>query len=269
MKTGIYKITNLVNKKFIIGSGILDTRKRDHFNKLRKNKHCNYYLQEDFNIYGEENFIWEVLEECEHELCISRELYYVLTLNSRNREVGYNIELPGKSRLGIKLSEEHKEKIRQANTGKPSSRKGIPLTEEHKKKIGLGNKGKGGILGRKWTPEFREFFIKKVTGHIVTEETRQKISNSKKGQKMPESMKEKLRGRKKDPDVILKTIKANQKPVLQYTLEGEFIREFESIKEAALYVGLKGGNSLVSYLKDKENRKQCGGFKWEYKLKEI
>jgi group I intron endonuclease len=64
MASGIYKIINLVNNKFYVGSSVnLRTRKAKHFSELRHNKHNNRYLQNAWNNYGEDNFIFVVVEE--------------------------------------------------------------------------------------------------------------------------------------------------------------------------------------------------------------
>lgn len=63
-KSGIYKITCLSNQKFYVGSSVdLHKRKLSHFRELRVNKHLNPQFQYVFNKYGEDNFIFEVLEE--------------------------------------------------------------------------------------------------------------------------------------------------------------------------------------------------------------
>lgn len=62
--SGIYTITNKVTGKLYIGES-LDIYRRwhdEHIPQLRKNRHYNKELQNDFNKYGEENFVFEVLE---------------------------------------------------------------------------------------------------------------------------------------------------------------------------------------------------------------
>lgn len=72
-KLGIYKISSLINKKIYIGSGEnLKRRKAQHWGSLTHNNHFNKKLQNSFNKYGEENFTFEILEECEVEKLIER-----------------------------------------------------------------------------------------------------------------------------------------------------------------------------------------------------
>src|SRR3982750_1406882 len=58
----IYMIMNLANGMAYIGSTVHERRRlRTHMRHLRKNKHQNKALQEDFNAYGEENFTTIIL----------------------------------------------------------------------------------------------------------------------------------------------------------------------------------------------------------------
>lgn len=62
--SGIYTITNKVTGKLYIGES-LDIYRRwhnEHIPQLRKNRHYNKELQNDFNKYGEKNFSFEILE---------------------------------------------------------------------------------------------------------------------------------------------------------------------------------------------------------------
>lgn len=66
MKSGIYQIRNINNNKLYIGSAVnLIKRKNGHFSALFKNKHENNKLQNAYNKYGKETFIFEILEYCE------------------------------------------------------------------------------------------------------------------------------------------------------------------------------------------------------------
>lgn len=60
---GVYKITNIVNLKFYIGStNNLKRRYHCHYCSLRGGYHTNEYLQNSFNKYGEDSFVFEILE---------------------------------------------------------------------------------------------------------------------------------------------------------------------------------------------------------------
>jgi len=111
----IYKITNVLNKKFYIGSSIRFTyRKKQHIYDLRKNTHCNRYLQNAWNKYGERNFIFEIIEDniSEKDL-LEREQYYLDFLKPE-----YNILKETKQHLNrYKLTKEQVDKAVSKNTG--------------------------------------------------------------------------------------------------------------------------------------------------------
>lgn len=57
-----------------------------------------------------------------------------------------------------------------------------------------------------------------------------------------------------------------KKPVLQYDLNGKFIREFDSVLQAGELCGIwKGGISTCL----KGNQRTAGGYVWRYKKEEI
>lgn len=113
-KQGIYCIENKINGKKYIGSSLdVYKRKRSHFSELKNCKHKNRKLQFSYNKHGYDAFIFIVLEFIEDpkELII-REQYYIDKIKPE-----YNINLIANSSLGVKRSEETKEKLRQANLG--------------------------------------------------------------------------------------------------------------------------------------------------------
>ena len=124
MKTGVYLIKNKVNNKFYIGSTAksIDRRFYTHLNSLRKNEHHSEYLQKSWNKYGEDSFIFIILECCDPKDCISREQYYMNTLLPE-----YNICPTAGSVLGAKFNSSEEVKIGQ---------------RARAKKLGLSHKGK-------------------------------------------------------------------------------------------------------------------------------
>lgn len=67
--SGIYQIRNIKNNKRYIGSAInFKSRMNVHFSLLRRNKHHCRYLQNSFSKWGEENFVFEILDFVESEI---------------------------------------------------------------------------------------------------------------------------------------------------------------------------------------------------------
>lgn len=100
----IYKIKNLINGDFYIGSTQnLNKRYYTHLNHIRTNKNTCVKLIRAVNKYGEENFSFEIIEKCSVEDLLNREQYYLDFLNPK-----YNISKKAGSNLGIKRTEETK-----------------------------------------------------------------------------------------------------------------------------------------------------------------
>lgn len=66
---GVYKITNVVNGKFYIGSSKdIKDRWNSHRSDLNGNtRHHSKSLQDDWEKYGESSFRFEILEKCDKE----------------------------------------------------------------------------------------------------------------------------------------------------------------------------------------------------------
>lgn len=75
---GVYQIRNLVNGHLYVGSSrALGFRRTQHFSDLRCQRHHSSYLQRAFNKYGEENFIFEVIEFCDNNDQFTLEQYWI------------------------------------------------------------------------------------------------------------------------------------------------------------------------------------------------
>jgi len=60
----IYKIINVVNNKFYVGSAVnYEKRKARHLWRLRRGDHANKHLQAAWNLYGEKAFLFAVVQE--------------------------------------------------------------------------------------------------------------------------------------------------------------------------------------------------------------
>lgn len=129
MKSGIYAIINTSNGKVYVGQSIdaLD-RINHHKADLKRGDHHNIHLQRAWEQYGEESFVFSILEKCSIEKLDYEEIWWINYFNSTNRDFGYNIEDGGN--LFKTVSEETKRRISEANSN-PS--------EEIRKKIGEAN----------------------------------------------------------------------------------------------------------------------------------
>lgn len=62
---GVYKISNVINKKYYIGySKDVSRRWREHKRKFKNGCHDNSYFQNSYKKYGEENFVYELIHKC-------------------------------------------------------------------------------------------------------------------------------------------------------------------------------------------------------------
>lgn len=93
MKSGIYKIENIVNGKMYVGrSKNINKRLGAHKSELRHNKHGNPHLQAAWNKYDETNFICLPIEFCDIDLLKEREDFWIKELKTLDRNFGYNIK---------------------------------------------------------------------------------------------------------------------------------------------------------------------------------
>lgn len=94
--SGVYCIENInTNKKYIGQSIDVNERWRKHVSELNNNSHHNDYLQKAWNKYGEDSFIFYVLEYCDIEYLDEKEIYYIEIYNTINRDYGYNLKSGG------------------------------------------------------------------------------------------------------------------------------------------------------------------------------
>lgn len=99
MSIGIYKITNIINNKCYIGQSIDINRRFSRHKTYAKNK-IDYPLYKDINMFGLENFTFEIVELCHNRDLNIREKYWIDFYNSVQQ--GYNLTIGGQS-LSIKL----------------------------------------------------------------------------------------------------------------------------------------------------------------------
>jgi hypothetical protein len=100
----IYKITNLINGEFYIGSSTnLYKRYYTHLNDMRNQRKTCVRLNRAVNKYGEDNFKFQIIARCPMEYVIRLEQWFI-----SNSYPQYNIAKIAGSNLGIKRSQEVK-----------------------------------------------------------------------------------------------------------------------------------------------------------------
>jgi len=103
----IYKTINLINNKIYIGQDS---------NNNPKYLGSGLLLRKAINKYGKKNFKKEILEFCNNQNELNeKEIYWIEKMNSRDLDIGYNIDYGGKS---SKKTIESIKKTAIGNTGK-------------------------------------------------------------------------------------------------------------------------------------------------------
>lgn len=102
---GIYSITNIINNKIYIGQSVeIEQRWKRHKRELNQNKHINEYLQRSWNKYGEDLFVFEIIEKCDVNELDDKERFWIKYHKSNNYIYGYNLDDGG--RVGKKVNKD-------------------------------------------------------------------------------------------------------------------------------------------------------------------
>lgn len=126
-KCGIYLIFNLVSGKRYVGSSInIYNRFHEYIHILKINEAHNKHLQNSWNKYGEESFVFQVLEYCEPKVQFEREQYYIDLIKPE-----YNLTLNVVANTGHKVEEETKKKISNTLKAKYASGEITTYKQEH------------------------------------------------------------------------------------------------------------------------------------------
>ena len=247
----VYKIINIINNKIYVGktTKTIEKRFKSHIQKAKRK--TNRYLYDAMNHYGYENFKIELIEEIvDNDILNEREIYWISTLNSQDKEIGYNLTIGGdggntgtyyygKSPYDWWIEKYGKEKAdffkQQAITNSSKTiieqRKGKKsiLTDEQKKKISETNIRKG---IKPPVMNWYELGIKPPRlGEKQSKETKEKISKVRKGKTFEEIFKDK-------PETIIK-----MKNSLKNRWIGDKNINFKNVKGEEIMILLKLGKS--------------------------
>jgi len=257
---GVYTIKNSKNGKQYIGSS-LNVRRRfiTHRHLLNKGIHHCSHLQRAWNKYGKECFKFELLEEVERsELLEVREQYWI-----DNVGLLYNSCKVAGNKSGFKHTEVTKCKISLGNSGKKRSNefktylsklnKGNTHSIETRKKISDGLTGTKQNLTedeiKRRTERLKPYMTGQTIGFKHSEETKRKISIKKTGIKQSEATK-------------IRRAKSLEKQIVQYDKDMNHIKDWDSIKQASLGLGIR--RSFISLVLT-GRKKSAKGFIFKYK----
>lgn len=209
MDQGIYKIINVVNNKFYVGSAVnLRKRKSRHFSELRTGKHKNRHLLAAWNKYGEQAFVFVVVEEVENR---------ALLLEAENRWLKEHVGKDYCYNIGTDATAPA-----MGLSGELSPTWGYQHTPEAKEAIGTRSRGRG------HTFESREKIRRHLLGKPKPEAVRVKISAALSGAGNPNY------GKPRSDDFKVKVSKA----VEAISPTGE-VTPFSSIAALRAELGLK------------------------------
>lgn len=157
-KCGIYRLTNIINKKTYIGSAI-DIRIYVYYSTKRLASN-NMVIYKAILKYGYSNFRLEILEYCEPDNVVAREQYYLDLLKPE-----YNLLGTAGSSLGYKHTKEGLEKMSAARSA---------------------------FTGYKLSAETRAKLAVAATGRVLSEEIKEKISAARRGMKFSDETRAKI-----------------------------------------------------------------------------
>lgn len=133
---GIYKIVNTATGGCYVGqSQRVKKRVAEHFRLLRLNKHSNDHLQNAFNKYGEDKFVWVMEVECEDLTDIDAlEEGFIQGGIAFQEPCVYNIADFAKAPMrGKAHTDETRRKIRESLAKNPEHLAKIKSKEHHEK----------------------------------------------------------------------------------------------------------------------------------------
>jgi group I intron endonuclease len=197
---GIYKILNLLNGKFYIGSSVdIHNRLMHHRKRLRGGYHSNQHLQRAYNKYKEENFEFIILEViADKNNLLDREQYWIDVTKCYEEEIGYNLVKSALAPMfGKVFTVEHRENISKNRKGKTSGvnhhmygKQGHMTGKKHSDEA----KGKISIKSKEyWTEENRFKKSQNMKNKIEKDPSiKDRLASYIAGREMPQEEKDKI-----------------------------------------------------------------------------
>lgn len=257
----IYLRTNLVNGKQYVGQ-TNDFKQREYEWNSLNGHYAGKLIFNARKKYGLENFKVEILKECDTQDELNKwEIFYIKELNTKKPN-GYNLTDGGETSSGYKLSDEHIDRIRHYGMYESKCRKQVLqydlegnfirewMSACECRRNGY-NQSAVSECCRGERRRYKGFQWKYKTSDEIPlkiepydkELTHKNRSEAQKGK--TQSLEQKMK---------------KSKPILQYDLNGNLIREWYGANAAAKELNLKQSNIWHVLNGDK---KTCGGFIWK------
>lgn len=226
----IYKTTNLINNKIYIGKHSTDNLDDGYLGS-------GVLLTKAIKKYGKDNFIREILsfhDTSENALLAETE---IVDNEFVTRDDTYNLMIGGKG----------------GNT-ETYPLKGKVTVYDENGDIFIINVDDENWLSGKYTHTSR--------GRKMSDESKKKLSNSRKGIKFSNEHIENIRKASIGRKLSKESRKLISKPIIQMSLDGEYIKEWSSSMDVERELSINH-SSITQCCKG--NRNSAGKFKWEYK----
>jgi len=247
--SGIYCITNVSNGMFYLGSSVdIGRRRSSHFRELKKGVHANEHLQRSFIKYGENSFVFSVVETCHPDLvkCLENlflnrvKICWDLCFNICDKSIGGPRMVADRHPMfGKTHTEQTRRKLSKAHIGKTR-------TEEHKRAISKA------LQNRSFSKEHKIALSEAASNRIYTEKERDRFrgeSNHRYGKSLS-----------KEHKARISTLFS--KKIRKLESIGTPVATYPSLSEAAKSVGLASGSHIGECARG--HRKTAGGFRWEF-----
>ena len=192
-KTGVvYRIYHKGSMKSYVGKSM---RPKERIQRHLSGRGNSPLLCRAIKKYGKDAFCVEILESAAPEAWLSKlEILHIRFFNSKTPN-GYNLTDGGEGSMGMKISEE----TRQKKKGRTPWNKGKAGVQAHspetRRKISESLKGiNTWMTGKKHSPETRKKMSETQKGRKHSPETRRKLSEANTGKKHSQDAREKMKG---------------------------------------------------------------------------
>jgi len=252
-------------KRYIWLSGNIKDRWNNNGNRYKEHKHFYNAIKK----YGWNNIIHEtVFENLNLEDANSIEQILIILFRTHLDEFGYNKTFGGGGKSGYRASNDTRSKISQKAIGRKASTETIA-------KMSLAHIGNTNLLGHKQTDESKKKISESVKNKLKETEIRKRMSERSKnnknflGHRHTDETKKKMAESHTgvNPTVEARANMCNAQTVFrdvyQYSINGELLNIFESLRSAEKYINPNRRPVCVSACVNGRN-KTAYGYKWSY-----